>query len=107
MLGVDTEGQPQAGLGRGSACSRPSKHSSYLTIENIDMYSPPVPPSLPWSALLLLVLPRVRRREAHRPVDQVEHQEHDGEHNKEHVVHLEQLFTLVLMIKAVTSTLDR
>ena len=55
---------------------------------------PPVPPSLPWSARLL-VLPRVRRREAHRPVDQVEHQEHDGEHNKKYVVHLEQLFTLV------------
>ena len=42
----------------------------------------PHPP--PWS----LGLCAVSGAETHRPVDQVKHQEHDREHNEEHVIHL-------------------
>jgi hypothetical protein len=38
---------------------------------------------------LLSLHVRVPGAEAHGPVDQVEHQEHDGEHHKEHVVNLQ------------------
>ena len=32
------------------------------------------------------LLPSVARAQTHRPVDQVEHQEHDREYNKEHII---------------------
>ena len=38
--------------------------------------------------LPLSALATVARAQTHRPVDQVEHQEHDREHHEEHVVHL-------------------
>ena len=38
--------------------------------------------------LPLSALATVARTQTHRPVDQVEHQEHDREHHEEHVVHL-------------------
>ncbi len=31
---------------------------------------------------------RMSGAETHGPVDQVEHQEHDGEHHEEHIIHL-------------------
>ena len=43
-----------------------------------------------WTSHLLPLsaLATVAGAEAHRPVDEVEDQEHDGEHHEEHVVHL-------------------
>ncbi len=38
--------------------------------------------------LMLSLHIRMSGAETHGPVDQVEHQEHDGEHHQEHIVHL-------------------
>ncbi len=38
--------------------------------------------------LMLSLHIRMSSAETHGPVDQVEYQEHDGEHHQEHVVHL-------------------
>jgi hypothetical protein len=46
--------------------------------------------------LMLSLHIRMSGAETHGPVDQVEHQEHDGEHHKEHIIHLVKIMSKLM-----------